>query len=153
MLVANISTPLLGIIDAAILGHLDDSVYLAAAALGAQLVTLVFWSLGFLRMATTGFTARALGEGNKTEIDGLLIQGLRFALIASAVILLINPLLSPLIVKLMATEQELFQLSLQYTELRFWSAPATLTNYVMIVRTHRDVRHENSGRRMGHIGQ
>ena len=132
MLVANLSTPLLGIVDTALLGHLEHAIYLAAVALGAQVVTLAFWSFGFLRMATTGFAARALGINDNAAMGDLLTRGLGFAAIASIAILALNPVLSPLILTLMTPETDLYRIALQYTQIRFWSAPATLASYVLI---------------------
>jgi MATE family multidrug resistance protein len=60
-ILSNISVPLLGIVDTAILGHLDSTRYLGAVAIGASILSFLYWGFGFLRMGTTGLVARAAG--------------------------------------------------------------------------------------------
>ena len=65
MILSNISVPLLGIVDTAIIGHLDSPVYLGGVAVGATATSFVFMLLLFLRMSTTGLTAQAFGARDK----------------------------------------------------------------------------------------
>jgi len=129
LLIANLSVPLLGIVDTAILGHLDNALYLAAAALGAQVITGVFWIFGFLRMGTTGFTARALGEKNDAALNRALQQSLVFALVISVFILITGWFSLPLIIDLVSgssqpeIRQGFAQLALEYSHIRIYSAP------------------------------
>lgn len=133
MLLANLSVPLLGLVDTAILGHLDQPIYLGAAALGAQLIGLLFWSFGFLRMGTTGFTARALGAGNHSDIQNRLQESLFFGLLIGTALLLTQQWTLPLAVQLLAGDNsELAALVLEYSTIRIWSAPATLATYALI---------------------
>src|SRR5690625_6072644 len=69
LMLSNMSVPLLGAVDTAILGHLSRAEYLAAATLGASLVTLMLWSFGFLRMGTTSLVARAAGRHDVNQTD------------------------------------------------------------------------------------
>ena len=62
-ILSNISVPLLGLVDAAILGHLNNPRYLGAVAIGGALLSFLYWGFGFLRMGTTGLVARAMGAG------------------------------------------------------------------------------------------
>src|SRR5690606_30147282 len=61
LILTNLTVPLLGLVDTAVLGHLDSPVYLGAVAISANLFTILYWSFGFLRMGTTGFAAQASG--------------------------------------------------------------------------------------------
>lgn len=61
MIIANISVPLLELVDTTILGHLENAVYLAAVAIGIRILSFLYWGFGFLRMGTTGLTAHAFG--------------------------------------------------------------------------------------------
>ncbi|MGO2169352.1 MATE family efflux transporter, partial [Pseudoalteromonas sp.] len=72
MILSNITVPLLGLVDTAVIGHLGSSHYLAGIALGATVISLLFWLAGFLRMSTTGLVAQAYGNNNTEQLAGLL---------------------------------------------------------------------------------
>ena len=89
MIFSNITIPLLGLVDTAVLGHLDQAYYLGGSTVGAMIITFVTWLCGFLRMSTTGLTAQALGEENAQKSLLVLLRGLLVAcLIGGALILL-----------------------------------------------------------------
>ncbi|MGK7909878.1 MAG: MATE family efflux transporter, partial [Synechococcus sp.] len=81
-ILSNVTTPLAGIVDVAFLGHLAEVKHLAGVALASVLFEYLYWSFGFLRMATTGLTAQAVGRGNRQEA---LLVGVRNGAIAIAV--------------------------------------------------------------------
>ena len=100
-IVANITVPLLGLVDVAITGHLGNAAYIAAIAVGSMLFNVIYllcrfdWVFGFLRMGTSGMTAQAYGRGDSTETMLLLMRGLCVALaVALAVLVLQRPLLA-----------------------------------------------------------
>ena len=64
IIIANISVPLLGFVDTAVMGHLPHAYYLGAVAVGATIMQFIFWGFGFLRMGTTGLTAQAFGANS-----------------------------------------------------------------------------------------
>ena len=132
MIVANISTPLLGMVETAILGHLDSALYLGAVALGANLITLLFWMFGFLRMGTTGFVSRLDGSGRQAEMVELLQRVVWLALILATGLLVLHPLLLEPAVALLSREQTLDPLALEYAQIRIWAAPATLVTYCIM---------------------
>jgi len=133
MMLANLSVPLLGLVDTALLGHQEEAVYLGATALGAQVIAMIFWAFGFLRMGTTGFTARARGIENDQETYRRLLEALSFAITIGLGILLIHPLaLGPLISLLSDASGELSSLALEYTSIRIWAAPAALMTYAFL---------------------
>ena len=68
MVISNITIPLLGLVDAAVIGHLDAAWYLGGVAMGSTLITLMLFMLGFLRMATTGLTAQAWGADDPKQL-------------------------------------------------------------------------------------
>ena len=78
-IVSNISIPLLGIVDMALMGHLESDVYVGAIALGSLIFNFIYWGLGFLRSGTSGFTAQAWG---RRDIPGTIMTFARAALIA-----------------------------------------------------------------------
>jgi len=133
MILANLSIPLLGLVDTALLGHQENAVYLGATALGAQLIGMIFWAFGFLRMGTTGFTARAHGIDNHQEVYRRLLEALGFGVAIGLGILLVHPwVLSPAIALLSDTSSELSGLSLEYASIRIWAAPAALATYAFV---------------------
>ena len=79
VMLSNISLPLVGAVDVAMMGHLSDPAYIGGVGLGMLVFNLLYFGFGFLRMGTTGFTARARGEGNIPEVTSLLTRGLILA--------------------------------------------------------------------------
>ena len=75
-IVTNITVPLLGLVDMAMMGHLGDPVYIGAVALGATVFSIIYSSFAFLRMGTSGFTAQAFGAKNNTGITLILYRSL-----------------------------------------------------------------------------
>lgn len=132
MILSNISTPLLGLVDTAVLGHLDSELFLAAVALGGLIFSFIFWGFGFLRMGTTGLTAYAFGDDNKREINAVLGRGLMLAMIISGMLMLAQPLIATVSFKLLQSDVIIEQFALQYFEIRLLSAPATLGSYVLM---------------------
>lgn len=132
MILTNISTPLLGLVDTAVLGHLDSEQFLAAVALGGLIFSFIFWGFGFLRMGTTGLTAQAFGKNNTDEINGILIRAIILALIISALLLLFHQTIGLISFRLLESGKNVENLALKYFEIRIWSAPATLCLYVLM---------------------
>ena len=90
IILSNISTPLLGLADTAVLGHLSSSDYLAGVTLGASLFTFLFWGFGFLRMGTTGMVAQSWGRNDYQNVINLLCQGIVLALLIALILLLLE---------------------------------------------------------------
>lgn len=132
MIISNLSTPLLGVVDTAILGHLPEVDYLAAVAIGAALVTFVFWSFGFLRMGTTSLVAQAVGANNDDAVRQILVHSVKLAVILSLLLWLVQGWLLPIAIGWMAEPSPARQLALSYCHLRMIAAPATLLNYVVM---------------------
>lgn len=132
IIVSNISVPLLGLVDTAVLGHLSDAAYLAGVTLGATLFSFLFWGFGFLRMGTTGAVSRAYGGGDTGAVLRLLLQGGGMALVIALLLLLLHPLLIPGGLALLADAGPAREQALLYAGVRIWSAPAVLVNYVLM---------------------
>lgn len=129
---SNISIPILGLVDSAILGHLDSSDYLGAVAVGAALLSFLYWGFSFLRMGTTGLVARAAGAGD--EYGSILILA-RSAVLALVLALLVIALHQPLLalgLALMSPTDALQPLAHSYAQIRIASAPAVLLTYTVI---------------------
>src|SRR5690606_6566778 len=90
IMLSNVSTPLIGIVDTAVVGRIPDPAYIGAVAVGSLIFTFVFWAFGFLRMGTTGMTAQALGGGDAEEIFSGLGRALLIAVAAGASLILLQ---------------------------------------------------------------
>src|SRR5574344_243020 len=75
-IISNITVPLLGLVDVAIVGHIGDAAYIGAIAVGSMLFNVVYWLFGFLRMGTSGMTSQALGRRDLAEVMRLLVRSL-----------------------------------------------------------------------------
>jgi len=132
MILSNITIPLLGTVDTAILGHLESPIYLGAVAVGASVLTFLFWAFGFLRMGTTSLVARALGAQDYDRCRQLLLQSMILALGLAILLLLSQPLVFPLAMSLMEPSLEVKNWALSYCQIRIYAAPATLVNYAIV---------------------
>ncbi len=132
MILGNLSVPILGIVDTAILGHLDQPIYLAAVALGASIITFVFWAFGFLRMGTTSFVAQAHGAGNQDRYQQVVGQSIFLAWSIALLVLVVHRPLLDVIFWAMKAEASLVDLATEYTRIRILGAPAVMVNYVII---------------------
>ena len=132
MIIANISTPLLGLVDTAIMGHLDNANYLAAVAIAGLIFNFLYWGFGFLRMGTSGLSAQAFGANNSFELKAVLIRAVFLALSISLLILLCQQLIATFSFYLINSHDIIESLAQQYFSIRIWSAPATLCQYVIL---------------------
>lgn len=130
MIISNISVPLVGAVDTAVVGHLPGLHHIGAVALGALIFSFIYWGFGFLKMGITGFIARAHGADDQDSISGAMLRFilLGFAL-GLAVIILGNPLVG-LALYLIDSSEAVETMAAEYSLIRVWGAPATLCVYV-----------------------
>ncbi|MFH8133036.1 MATE family efflux transporter DinF [Pantoea osteomyelitidis] len=132
MILSNITVPLLGLVDTAVIGHLNSPVYLGGVAVGATATSFLFMLLLFLRMSTTGLTAQAFGAGDKAALARALIQPLIIALAAGLVFILLRGPLSELATRIVGGDGQVLQQAKIFIHIRWLSAPATLANLVIL---------------------
>lgn len=132
MVLSNITVPLLGLVDAAVIGHLDHAWYLGGVAVGSSMIAITFWLLGFLRMTTTGLTAQAWGAGNNQALANIFLQGLTLAWLLSIVIIALHPFITDVIFSFSDASEKVIYYADEYFSVRIWSMPATLTNLVIM---------------------
>ncbi|HGF7479194.1 TPA: MATE family efflux transporter DinF [Vibrio mimicus] len=132
MVLSNITVPLLGLVDAAVIGHLEHAWYLGGVALGSTMISVTFWLLGFLRMSTTGLTAQAHGAQNPHQLSRVLLQGSVIALGLAALFLLFHRPVAGLIFHFSDASSEVKTYAEAYFYIRAWSAPAALLNFVLL---------------------
>ncbi|TVP51534.1 MAG: MATE family efflux transporter [Halomonas sp.] len=132
IILSNITVPLLGLVDTAVVGHLPDSRYLAGVTLGATLFSFLYWGFGFLRMGTTGLVAQAMGRESDSDVRNLLGQSLIIAFgIGALLIVFASPLIT-LGLWLLDGSEVATDLAREYAHIRLWSAPAVLANYAIL---------------------
>ncbi|WP_416410504.1 MATE family efflux transporter DinF [Pantoea sp. App145] len=132
MILSNITVPLLGVVDTAVIGHLDSPIYLGGVAVGSTATSFIFMLLLFLRMSTTGLTAQAFGASDKTALARALTQPLLIALIAGVLFMLLRTPVSNLAAALMGGSVAVQQQAQLFIQIRWLSAPATLANLVLL---------------------
>lgn len=131
-MLANLTTPLLGIVSTAAIGRLGDAHLLGGVALASVAFDCIFWLFGFLRMATVAFTAQALGADDRIELRAILLRALMLgAAIGLALIVLRTPL-AALIFNIMGGSDAVTAAAREYFFIRLWSAPLMLGNYVIL---------------------
>ncbi len=133
-ILTNLTVPLAGLIDMALLGHLEAVTPLAGVALGSLIFDYCYWSFGFLRMSTTALTAQAYGARDHTASAQVLARSLATALILGLGLVLLQVPLGRLGFALMQGEPAVEAAGLSYFYARIWSAPATLVGYVLVGR-------------------
>jgi multidrug resistance protein, MATE family len=132
VMISNVSTPLIGLVDTAVVGRIPDASYIGAAAIGGLIFSFVFWGFGFLRMGTTGLTAQALGSQDVAEVAAVLGRSLLMALAAGiALIILQWPFRESAFLAVSASTR-VEGLARGYFDVRIWAAPATLANYALL---------------------
>lgn len=132
MILSNITVPLLGLVDTAVIGHLSNAYYLGGVAVGSTIITLIFWLLGFLRMATTGLVAQAWGANDTQRQFQLLLQAASLTLILSALILVFQRPLLELALMMTDASGEVIRYCREYFLIRIWSTPFALLNLVLL---------------------
>jgi MATE family multidrug resistance protein len=132
MIFAHVTTPLLGIVSATAIGRLGDATALAAVALGAVIIDVIFWAFAFLRMGTIGLTAQAVGRADAVEKRAVIARALILAVtLGLALIVLQKPLLL-LFFTAMGASQAVTAAADTYVSVRLWSAPAVFVNFAVL---------------------
>ncbi|NAX45569.1 MATE family efflux transporter DinF [Photobacterium halotolerans] len=132
MVLSNITVPLLGLVDAAVIGHLEHAWYLGGVAVGGTMISVTFWLLGFLRMATTGLCAQAYGASNKSSQATVLLQGIALAWGLAALLILSHGLIADAVFSVSDASDAVKTYAEQYYSIRIWGAPAALANFVIM---------------------
>ncbi|MCR9257091.1 MAG: MATE family efflux transporter [Alphaproteobacteria bacterium] len=129
---ANVTVPLLGAVDTAVVGHLDEAYYIGAVAIGALIFSYIYWGFGFLRMGTTGLTAQALGAGKTGEVKAILFRALLLSGGLGLLLVLLQIPIAALAFSLLDASAEVEHYAAAYLDIRIWGAPAALANFALI---------------------
>lgn len=125
-IISNITIPLLGMVDLAILGHLESEIYIGAIALGGLIFNFIYAVFSFLRMGTSGFTSQAYGENNPTEMILMFGRSMFFAIVGGIIIILLQYPIDLLSFNLLSGSNEVESLAKEYYYIRIYAAPASL---------------------------
>ena len=132
LILSNLSVPILGIVDTAVVGHLDSPRYLGGVALGALVMSVFYWLFGFLRMGTTALTAQAFGAADTVETRAALARAMLLALGLGGVVILAGPVVMLLSERLFAPSAEVAAEFERYLAIRLFGAPAALASMVLL---------------------
>ena len=126
-ILANITVPLVGMVDIAIAGHISDASAIGGIAIGAMLFDLLYWNFGFLRVGTGGMTAQAYGRQDFQGAKEILAQSLTIAVGAALLIWALQWLFLHVAMALIPCSSEVAVFARHYFFIRIWAAPATLS--------------------------
>ena len=135
-ILANITIPLVGLVDTAIIGHISDAAAIGGIAIGTMLFDLLYWNFGFLRVGTSGLTAQAIGKGTKDKVQGtmvpsecrkILARSVAISLIAALFVWAIQWVFVTAVLAVVPCSAEVADVARRYFFVRIWAAPATLS--------------------------
>ena len=128
-IVSNITVPLLGLIDVAIVGHLGSAAYIGAIAVGGMLFNIIYWLFGFLRMGTSGMTSQAFGQRDLKGVTRVLLRAVGVGLFIALCLLLLQYPIRKIAFLLIDATPEVRELATVYFNICVWGAPAVLGLY------------------------
>lgn len=126
-IVSNVTMPLMGLVDLAIVGHLGSARYIAAISVGTMIFNLIYWVMGFLRMGTSGMTGQALGAGDGAGLRLLLRRSLTVSMAMAAAFLMLQWPIGHAVLSIIHPSKEVWPLVLTYFNIVIWGAPAVLS--------------------------
>lgn len=131
-MLANLTTPFLGIVATAVIGRLGEPAPLGGVAIASIVFDCMFWLFGFLRMGTVAFTAQAVGAHDRTEIQAVLLRAMLIAMAIGIVLIVLQAPLSTFMLGIMGGSDAVTRAAQTYFSIRLWSAPFVLANYVLL---------------------
>lgn len=132
IMLSNVSVPLVGIVDTAVVGHLPDPTFIGAVALGAVIFSFLYWGFGFLRMGTTGLVAQDYGAQDWDELRATLARALLLATALGLLILIVRNPAGEFAFWALEGTPKVERFAEQYYAIRVFGAPAALINYVIL---------------------
>jgi MATE family multidrug resistance protein len=131
-MIANLTTPLIGIVSTAAIGRLGEPALLGGVAMASVIFDCLFWLFAFVRMSTTAFAAQSLGAGETAELRVILMRGFIVAAIIGAALILLQIPIASVLLGAMGGSEAVTQAAKTYFIIRIWSAPLVLINYVVL---------------------
>jgi MATE family multidrug resistance protein len=131
-MVANLTTPLIGVVSTTAIGRLNDAALLGGVAMASVIFDCLFWLFAFLRMSTLAFTAQSLGAGETQELSAILVRGFIVAGLIGAALIVLQLPLAAILFDAMGGSEGVTRAARTYFIIRIWSAPLALANYVVL---------------------
>lgn len=131
IVLSNMTVPILGAVDTAVVGQLGQAAPIGAVGIGAVVLSLFYWAFGFLRMGTTGLAAQARGAREDAEVSAILMRALLVGAGAGLALVLAQALLFRAAFLLSPASPEVEALARIYLGIRIWGAPATIALYAV----------------------
>ncbi len=132
IMLSNVSEPLIGVVNTAVVGRLPEPHYIGAVTVGSLIFSFLFWGFGFLRLSTGGLSAQATGAGDGPELSLVFWRSIALALGIGMMLLLLGPWIGPVAVKLVGGSADIMHEAQVYFSYRIWSAPAALCNFAIM---------------------
>ena len=132
VIIANLSLPLAGAVDTAVVGHLPDPAYIGAVALGALMFSAFYWLSGFLRMGTTGFVAQSFGAGDHREIMAAFVRGVGIAVFIGLALIALQSPIRFIVFWFFDASVEVESFAMDYFGVRIWGAVFGMINLVVL---------------------
>ena len=130
-IVSNVTVPLLGLVDLAVVGHIGDESYISAIAVGTMVFNVMYWLLGFLRMGTSGMSSQAYGRGDSQECVNILVRSLVIGFVMGLLFVVLQGGIEWSMLRLMNTPGTSWSLVSTYFRIVVWGAPAMLGLYAL----------------------
>jgi MATE family multidrug resistance protein len=131
-MIANLTTPLIGIVSTTAIGRLGDATLLGGVAMASVLFDCIFWLFAFLRMSTVAFTAQSIGAGETQELRAILVRGFVVAALIGTTLIALQIPLAAVLLGAMGGSEGVTRAAKTYFTIRIWSAPLVLANYVVL---------------------
>ena len=128
-IISNVTVPLLGLVDLAVVGHIGNETYISAIAVGSMIFNVIYWLLGFLRMGTSGMTSQAYGRQDSQECLNILIRTLMIGMGMGIVFVIAQRGIEWGMLRLMNTPKVSWHYVAIYFRIVIWGAPAMLGLY------------------------
>ncbi len=131
IVLSNVTVPLLGAVDTAVIGQLGDPASLGAVGIGAVILATLYWAFGFLRMSTSGLAAQAHGAGDGAERTAVLVRAVLVGVVAGLALVLAQGVLFGAAFWVAPASPQVEGLARDYLQIRIWGAPATIALYAL----------------------
>ena len=132
LILYNLTQPLLSTVDTVLSGHLPGAAALGGVAVGGIFFNTIYWTFGFLRMGTTGLVAQAHGAQQHDQLRLHFLRALLSAVAIGALVLVVQGPLIGIAIRLLGASDAVAENARLYSHIRIWSAPAALTNFVLL---------------------
>jgi len=132
IIISNITVPLVGAVDVAMMGRIDDPAFIGGVGLGMMLFNAIYFGMGFLRMGTTGLVAQSQGEDAAAQIARIMVRGLVLACAIGMIIILATPVITSIATAVFSASELVESLMVEYATIRLFAAPAALGNMVVL---------------------